>query len=633
MTFSSLDGVEPLDWFPKQFQPGDMDSTGGDRLLGRTELSPLEILVRETAQNSWDARLDDRRPTYGIHLRRIDWRLRADLAALLPDRQRQAAGVNLPDNPYLLEIFDRGTTGLDGPVTLRPVLGDAPRNFQDLILKLGVPRDDGKGGGTYGFGKTASYAFSVRGTIVYWTRCRNEDGVLEHRLIASAFRDSYVEAGVQFTGRHWWGRRDGDTILPLVGDVARVLGSQLFHRGFEDDETGTSMLIVDPDLSLESLGADVEVNQPALDATALTSVFASKARSALRAHLWPKLVASPGEAESPMRIVLQIDDSMQRLVDDEPGTLALWGAGLNAIRATRAQVGTPVRTPQGLPVRVVPITRYQKTLGHLAIVQRFQALEPVLEHDDLDPTRNPALSRIALMRGQPELIVSTVDWIAQAPLDGVEWLAVYKSADDWDAVYARTEPPAHDAWIASSGGEEGLVVKATRTRVMNAIREALYPEPAVAAPDRSQIRTGTLSRRFGAILPVRLESRADEGTEGPGTGGRRRTVSARTRRIDASPPRLVATFDDGRQRQSVDFVVQGGPIRSLVSISVSIVGDEGVHEPLDVKELELQWTDAEPAGPSTVLAEGGKPLRVEFTGAARRALRIDLTAEDFDGDR
>lgn len=632
MSYSSLDGIEPLDWFPKQFQPGDMDSTGGDRLLGRTELSPLEILIRETAQNSWDARLDGSRPTYGVHLRSIDWRLQAHLARLLPDEQPSTPGVGFTDNPYLLEIFDRGTTGLDGPVTLRPVAGDAPRNFQDLILKLGVPRDDGKGGGTYGFGKTASYAFSRRGTVVFWTRCRGEDGLLEHRLIASAFRDSYADDGVQFTGRHWWGRRDGDMILPLIGAAAEALGSQLFHRGFEGEETGTSMIIVDPDLSLESLGAEVDDEQPVHDVTAWPSRFVARARSALRIHLWPKLIPHPGDSEPPMGITLQIEGALEPLVDaDEPGTLALWGAGLSAIRASRAQIYEPVKTPQGLPVRVLPVTRYQKTLGHLAIVERFQALESFHEHDDLDPTRNAAVSRIALMRGQAELIVSTVDWIAQTPLDGIEWLAVYKSADDWDAVYARTEPPTHDAWIASSGGEEGLVVKATRTRVINHIREALYPAPRVVEADPKQIRTGTLSRRFGALLPAPQEV-SPHVTNGPlVAGGQRTRASARTRRVEASSPRLMTTYHDGRQRQSVDFVVQGGPIRSVVSISVSVVGDEGAHEPLNADELELSWTDAEAQGPNTAVAESGKPARVEFTGVGRRALRIDLTAEDFDG--
>lgn len=633
MTLPNTQDVKPLDWFPKRFQPGDMDSIGGERLLGRTELSALEILVRETAQNSWDARRDDQRPAYGLHLRRADWRLRVDLDRLLPDGGSRVSESQLLDDPFILEIFDRGTTGLDGPVTLQPVDGDAPRNFQDLILKLGVPRDDGKGGGTYGFGKTASYAFSNRGTVVYWTRCINEFGELEHRLIASAFRESYVDHGVQYTGRHWWGRLEDDLILPVVGDEAEALGRRLFRRGFDGDETGTSMLILDPVLTGESLGSDVADDaSSSLDTSAALAEFHSKARSALRKHLWPKMVPAPGESHSPMSITLEVDGQSRPLVDDSPGAFGLWGAGLNAIRAERAG-NAKVTTPQGLPVSVHSVTRLGKTLGHLAIVHRIPALETQPEHDDLDPAHNASISRIALMRGQPELIVTTVDWISQSPLEGVDWLAVYKSADDWDAIYARAEPPAHDAWIASSGGDERLVVRATRNRVSAIVRDVLYPEPTPSAELEGQpIRTGSLARRFSALLPVAQLPTAD--TPSPkGSDRRRARFSTANHRVEASSPRLVATLNDGRQRQVIDFVVRADADRSIVRISVSAIGDEGVHEPTPANELDLIWEGGEGLPDGRALASPGRPMSVSFTGAGRRALRIDLSAEAPDGDR
>lgn len=633
MITSNTSTIEPLDWFPKRFQPGDMDSTGGDRLLGRTELSALEILVRETAQNSWDARLDDQRPWYGVHLRRADWRLRADLARLLPDRSRRTPGTHLPDAPFVLEIFDRGTTGLDGPVTLRPVLGDSPRNFQDLILKLGVPRDDGKGGGTYGFGKTASYAFSRRGTVLYWTRCNNEEGRLEHRLIASAFGDSYVESGVQYTGRHWWGLLDGDSVVPVLGEKAEAVGRRVFARGFGPDETGTSMLILDPDLSPASLGADVaDDDQPAWNESDAAAEFGAKARSAIRLHLWPKLVARPGRRDTPMEITLDVDGERQDLLGDPVGALALWGAGLNAIRLKREAVPDPVTTPQGIPVEVFPITRLGKTLGHLAIVRRILALESSPGHDDLDPIHSSTVERIALMRGQPELIVETVDWIAQSPIEGVEWLAVYKASDDWDAIYARTEPPAHDHWIASSGGEEGLVVRATRNRAIKTIRDTLYPEPESIQPESAPVRTGRLSRRFASLLPARQEPIAPD--RPPRTAdGRRARGTLRNHRVEASTPRLVTTLDDGRQRQSIDFTVKADAPRSLVKISVSAIGDEGVHEPLPADDLALTWNGAESVGLAQAIVTPDQPISVDFTAIGRRALRIDLSAEAPDGVR
>lgn len=610
-----------------------MDATGGERLLGRTELSPLEVLIRETAQNSWDARLDDMRPTYGVSLRRADFRLRADLTRLLPEKRRATpVGQLAYDCPYVLEVFDRGTCGLDGPVTLMPVQGDLPRNFQDLILKVGVPRDDGKGGGTYGFGKTASYAFSSRGTVVYWTRCRNEEGRLEHRLIASAFRESYQEAGVQYTGRHWWGRRDGENIHPLIGPEAEALGGRLFKRGFGAGETGTSMLIIEPTLAPESLGSTPADELPLTDdGEDIAGEFAARARSAIRRHLWPKLIPMPGAVKSPMDISLEVDDTTVPLVDEKPGAIELWGAGLNAIRSVRQRGATSIATPQGLPVKVVAVTRLQQTIGHVAIVRRILALESPPNHDDLDPLENPAVTRISLMRGQPELVVATVDWVAQSPLEGMDWLAVYKSTDDWDAVYARSEPPAHDAWVSSSGGEPGLVVKATKQRVTKAIRDEMYPEPVVIEAEHRPVRTGALSRRFGYLVPSPAVSAPSTPAILGGGSGRRRGKPTSRSRLQVSAPRLVHTYEDGRQRQSVSFSVMSDSA-SIVMLGVSLIGDEGTHETLDADELNVEWRDAVAVGAGKALVHGGQSASVEFTGAARRALRIEMSAEEYRGD-
>lgn len=623
--------IAPLDWYPKKFTPGDMDATGGERLLGRTELSPLEVLIRETAQNSWDARLEGVRPTYGVNLRRADFRFRADLARLLPEKHRTTpVGPLAYDSPFVLEIFDRGTCGLDGPITLKPVQGDLPRNFQDLILKVGVPRDDGKGGGTYGFGKTASFAFSSRGTVLYWTRCKNEEGRLEHRFIASAFRDSYQESGIQYTGRHWWGRRDDDNILPLVGPEAEALGDRLFQRSFGEGETGTSMLIIEPTLTLESLGlTPADELPPVHQGEEVAEEFAARARTAIRHHLWPKLTPLPGGGRSPMDISLEAGGASVELVDEEPGSIGLWSAGLNAIRSVRQGHTASMTTPQGLPVNVLPVTRYQQTIGHLAIVRRILALERTPDHDDLDPRENPTVMRIALMRGQPELIVGTVDWIAQTPLEGMDWLAVYKSTDDWDAVYARTEPPAHDAWVGSSGGEPGLVVKATKQRVIKAIRDEIYPEPIVAQPEDRPVRTGALSRRFGYLVPSPAASPPAPGTSG-GSAGRRRAHSSIRQRLDVSAPQLVETREDGSQRQSVSFIVFADSM-AVVTLSVSAIGDEGAHEALVADELDLEWRDAVSLGGGQATVLGGRRASVEFTGTPRRALRIDLNAEEYRG--
>jgi hypothetical protein len=629
--------ITSLQWFPKRFSPGDMDASGGDRLLGKTELSRLAVLIREMAQNSWDARLPGARPEFGVSLRRTDFRYREDLVALMRDGRLQGLrDLVRQSNLRVLEIYDRATHGLDGPADLAPVRRGSPARFQDLILKFGVSHNDGRTGGTYGFGKTAAFAYSGIGTVVYWTRCRNPEGALEDRFIASAFSESYHEGGVQFTGRHWWGALsdDGESVLPVIGDDARELGRRFFERGFEGDETGTSMLVLDPLVIDDEDVEDVEpLDRFRSDPGEVEADFSRRARHAIRANLWPKMVPETGAEDGPMELRLRVAGEDVDLGDAGDGALAYWGAGLNAIRRHRAGEPDEVETPSGLPVRVLELTYYKNTIGHLALVRRVPSLEHPSPEDDLDPSAQDArMLRIALMRGQAELVVTTVDWVGRTPAAGIEWLAVYKSADDYDERYAHAEPPAHDDWVTDgSSGESAKIVRHTKSRVRRMITEEFYPEEPLPAPSTPQIAmaTGDLARRLGAMLPAEMPMAAP-GREG-GVSRKRRAGSPPKWGVEADPPRLLGTADDGRQRQEVEFRLTGGQGMGTVTISVSLIGDDGLHEPVPVEQLDLEWASGVDASGARANLAAGEASTVRFSGAPRRAMRVELSAGGTDG--
>jgi hypothetical protein len=49
--------MEQINWIPEENgEAGGFEAAGFLKLLGAPELEDVEILVRETAQNSWDAR-------------------------------------------------------------------------------------------------------------------------------------------------------------------------------------------------------------------------------------------------------------------------------------------------------------------------------------------------------------------------------------------------------------------------------------------------------------------------------------------------------------------------------------------------------------------------------------------------
>lgn len=631
--------VLPLEWFPKRFSPGDMDASGGDRLLGKTELSSLAVLIRETAQNSWDARNERERPLFGVRLRRTDFRLRDDLADLLAEgRLGDLAAMRRESNFRLLEIYDRGTRGLDGPADLSPAGKGRHSGFQDLILKFGRAQNNGTTGGTYGFGKTATFAYSGIGTVIYWTRCHNPDGVIEDRVIVSAYGESYQERGIQYTGRHWWGRRseDEESILPVVGQLAADLGARFFERGFEPGETGTSILILDPLVADEEDSESTEaepLHRLRSDPVEMEQDFARRARHAIRANLWPKMIAAPGEQEPPMALELYVNTQIVDLGTPDGGALSLWGAGLNAIRAIRTG-GGGVSTPQGVPVEVMEILRHRRIIGHLALVKRIPAAEPPLERDDLDPAREDGarMSRIALMRGQAELIVTTVDWVQREAPAGMDWLAVYKAADDFDKYYAEAEPPAHDNWVTDgSSSESSKIIRHTKTRVRQRITEDIHPEVELTAPETMTISrsTGALSRRLGAILPGPAP-KVEEDPRQRGTGRRRSDKRSRWM-VEAEGPRLLRTGADGMQQQEIRFVIHGVEPVATVRLSVSLLGDEGLHEPVPPDQLSIRWHRATPDGIDSAKVPNGQQASVMFLGAPRRALRVELVAGGIDG--
>ena len=53
---------------------GNISAEGASKLLGRPSLSPLELILRETLQNSWDASIGEKSeiPSFKIRVRNLN---------------------------------------------------------------------------------------------------------------------------------------------------------------------------------------------------------------------------------------------------------------------------------------------------------------------------------------------------------------------------------------------------------------------------------------------------------------------------------------------------------------------------------------------------------------------------------
>jgi hypothetical protein len=450
-----------LGWFAKPFGPGDIDGEGALRLLGTPNIDLASVLVRETAQNSWDARGVSPKVDFIVNLRRLD----GSMVEVLRNRIFTGSPPNIGltdvlqrDEVWVLEISDRGTVGLNGPI--RNDLAVDPgmdTNFMDLVFNIGTPRDVHLGGGTYGFGKTIAYLASNVGAVLLWTRCMGAQG-LEHRLIGSAIGDSFSKDGLRFTGRHWWGNviSEESRVEPVTGKIAEELAAKAFAARFGGSATGTSILILDPHLGGESPEDDIKLLSDAV-------VW----------HLWPKLLEDQ-DGRSSMAISVQLNGRPVTLpsIERHP-VLGGHAQCLLAVRATQANTSMPkLRYP--MEIQEIWCERPRTLLGHIALTRY-----PIPRGVDA-----PSHS-VTLMRHQAELVVKSLER-RQLEVAGFQWAGVFKPAAAVDDSFALAEPPAHDDWIPSS------MKDAARKREVNvALKRIKEAADQFLAPRRS---SGTDSR-------------------------------------------------------------------------------------------------------------------------------------------
>lgn len=630
--------IYPLTWHPKKFRPGDLDNSGSERLLGNPKLSRVDTLVREMAQNTWDARMEEWQPSFHMRLREGSPQLRSALKILLRN--------DAPDSPlakslaaprfHVLEIVDRGTSGLDGPVDMS--VGH-PSNFQDLILKVGVPRtDDTKGGGTFGFGKTAAYAYSRIGTILYWTRCLNQDGQLEHRFIVSAFRDRFEHEDVEYTGRHWWGatNKEGE-IAPIVGDEAQRLGEIFFDWDFPGDETGTSMLILDPPLR-ESVEVTQEDSAASLsendDYEEIIAEWANQARHTIRRHLWPKFVKHPLIDQAPMDITLTVHDREIPLENDPPGVLQYWAQALNAVRVVQ-DGGT--LDPKDRFVSVREVTRQGSfdgvtkkwSLGHLAIVERIPGMETVVPNDDLDPITRPDLGRVVRMRNVAELVVNSRDYIQALPHEGMDWLAVYKPTPEFDDVYAEAEPPAHDDWVSEGlSKDRRLTIQHTDRRIKEILQDELLSKSDGGPRIGARVSTAKVSQKLAALIPAQVDGSATKPLD-KHTGIKRSANEVSVRVISHE---LIRTDEKVRQVHRVTFQLDSHLAEAEVLVAATFDGADGAREKIQPELLEIRWENARGITPGVAIAPVGPNISVYLHAEQGKAVMIDVNARALNGN-
>lgn len=566
-----MNGLPHLQWHAKPFGAGDIDGTGTQRLLGQPDLDLVDLLVRETAQNSWDARLSTGVPEFELRLRTLSVDQMHLLRTHVFTQTGPTGGLRkllASERIGALEILDRGTKGLGG--TLRIDLqSEGPRDWVDFVLAVGAPPDTASGGGTYGFGKTASYAASSCSTILIWSVTEHA-GRIEHRLIASAINEGFNQDGRRFTGRQWWGSATGmahHQIEPVTGDAAQMLGEHLFERPFSPGETGTSILVLAPRTLFDAGDDDIDAQDPA---------WADALPSAIIRSLWPKLL--PGQAQQYRMDVRAFDheNELPLVQSSASPTLAAMHRCLESVRS--GEDGSDLY----LKRFEVRSQRPKQLIGHLSMT-RFRRGED-------DPAAD-LVGTVSLMR-EPELVVRAQLHPGNRK-DPMSWVGVFKPVEVHDRAFAASEPPAHDAWAPQSVNDKNQrrTVNIALKRIRELTQEFLTPSVPSDQASKAQ-PTAALSARLGALAGTSLGARPVGGGSSR-IGGGRSDSNSNGRVVITSISPLERNSDDlaqRRERSRVNFEIHGAQGEVELSAARLQILIEGGSLPAGQNEIRIdRW--------------------------------------------
>ena len=466
-------------WYSQPFPPaGSISAEGIKRTLGKPPMPWPAILVRESAQNSWDARIGGRPVDFGLTLSVVApqhanaWRRLllegVPHSDLFPLRQILRGREWHSTIVRTLTVSDRGTKGLGGPTRADMPRGDEPRDWVSFVLNVGDPPDTARGGGTYGYGKGILYQMSRAGTIIVHTRTVTPGGP-ETRLIGICLGESMEltdENGKArpYTGRHWWGDVEAEHVEPLVGDQAARITESLGLRPFASDETGTDVIIVEPDFGDTS---DEETAQYLADAIAW--------------NLWPIMLEHRGGE----RLVPQVQQRGLPIAVPVP----------EHTRGLRTFVSAYQKLAKG-DSQILRCGNPRKDLGTLSLKRELiPPYDPPAAAQDLGITTAP--HHVCLMRA-PELVVKY--HAGPEPISGsLAYGGVFRAFDDMDRTYAAAEPPTHDDWVyAQLEGNERTFVRTTFVRIKERLAE--YARPADVKAPTVQSPLGAVSNFLGALV-------------------------------------------------------------------------------------------------------------------------------------
>lgn len=613
-----------LELFSEPFaKTGNIAADGFRRLLGCPAQDLLQTVLRESIQNSIDAALPGSGPSLLIRFRTLTSQqcmvLResalADLPVAYHTRNEIATSIGTV-GLKVLEICDFNSIGLGGP-TSGDVASDRGEalNFVNFLRNVGVARDTYHGGGTYGYGKTSLYAMSACSTILVDSQTNSEGKPVRRFMgchLGSAFdADTTNNNRRRFTGRHWWGISDGDDgIDPLTGSHAAELAASLGLPERDLNNTGTSILILDPYIE---------------DGEGTRSID-SYIQETILWNFWPRLTQStPEEKKLTIRVVIEEQEVMLPVPDNFP-PFDLFASAMKAYRDGCDDV------------QIIRSERPKMDLGKLIIKKGLCADRVGAALDENSEIPEQA-HHIALMR-PVELVVKYIEGTPFADAR-FEWAGVFvcSDEDEVESVFAMSEPPAHDDWIP-----DNLPDRNAKTYVRGALRRIEHAANTFAAPvisvakgsnERGPSLAGTASR-LGRLLD------SVSGT-GPGRPKPPPRSQSTKQELVLSPARFIRLEIDNSNRRCAIFeadLQNDGTNETLEISSVShliadgaLADSEDLPASFETRVIGMSFNAAEEFAPGSTIKVGTESGTISILVLSPPEAAVGIRLQFLNGGR
>ncbi len=213
------------------------------KMIQNKDMPILDLLVRESIQNSLDAKDDTSASRFvTVEFNYGDF----DRGAL----NSELEGIDLSSKPLwgnrFLAISDKNTVGLTGKYD------DKKSNLYKLVFGIMDAQQASGAGGSWGIGKTVYFRVGV-GLVIYYSRIKTVSGGFESLLSAAFVEDETNDTALvppvngQKYGIAWW----GDEISPNSHTIRETRDKESIDKilqafdlqSYKGNETGTRIII------------------------------------------------------------------------------------------------------------------------------------------------------------------------------------------------------------------------------------------------------------------------------------------------------------------------------------------------------------------------------------------------------